>query len=82
MRKRTSNWVGTSPHGRPYRHGAGPVLGRGGARPPADLAELNRLFSAWVETVYHRRAHSETGEAPIERCSRRPAGVAHSRPAA
>jgi putative transposase len=31
------------------------------------LAELNRLFSAWVETVYHRRAHSETGEAPIER---------------
>ena len=37
------------------------------ARPPTDLAELNRLFSAWVETVYHRRAHSETGEAPIER---------------
>jgi putative transposase len=37
------------------------------ARPPADLAELNRLFSAWVETVYHRRAHSETGEAPIDR---------------
>ena len=37
------------------------------ARPPANLAELNRLFSAWVETVYHRRAHSETGEAPIER---------------
>jgi putative transposase len=37
------------------------------ARPPADLAELNRLFSAWVETVYHRREHSETGQAPIER---------------
>jgi putative transposase len=37
------------------------------ARPPADLAELNRLFSAWVETVYHRRAHSETGEAPVDR---------------
>jgi putative transposase len=37
------------------------------ARPPADLAELNRRFSAWVETVYHRRPHSETGEAPIER---------------
>jgi putative transposase len=37
------------------------------ARPPADLAELNRLFSAWVETVYHRRAHSETGQAPIDR---------------
>jgi putative transposase len=37
------------------------------ARLPADVAELNRLFSAWVETVYHRRIHSETGQAPIER---------------
>jgi len=37
------------------------------ARPPADLATLNRLFSAWVETVYHRRRHTETGEAPIDR---------------
>ena len=37
------------------------------ARPPADVAELNRLFSAWVETVYHRRVHTETGEAPINR---------------
>ena len=37
------------------------------ARPPADVAELNRLFSAWVETVYHRRVHTETGEAPIDR---------------
>lgn len=37
------------------------------AQPPANLAELNRLFSAWVETAYHRRAHSETGQAPIER---------------
>ena len=27
----------------------------------ADLVELNRLFAAWVETVYHRRVHSETG---------------------
>jgi putative transposase len=39
------------------------------ARPPADVAELNRLFSAWVETVYHRRVHTETGEAPIDRLS-------------
>jgi putative transposase len=37
------------------------------ARPPPDLAGLNRLFSAWVETVYHRRVHSETREAPIDR---------------
>ena len=32
-----------------------------------ELAELNRLFSAWLEVVYHRRAHSETGQTPIER---------------
>jgi putative transposase len=36
-------------------------------REVADLAELNRLFAAWVEQVYHRRAHSETGQPPIER---------------
>jgi putative transposase len=27
-----------------------------------ELAELNRLFSAWLEVVYHRRVHSETGQ--------------------
>jgi putative transposase len=32
-----------------------------------DLAELNRLFTAWVETVYHRRVHSETAQAPLAR---------------
>jgi putative transposase len=32
-----------------------------------DLAELNRLFQAWTETVYHQAVHSETGEAPIAR---------------
>jgi putative transposase len=37
------------------------------ARLPDTVAELNRLFSAWVETVYHRRVHTETGQAPIER---------------
>jgi len=37
------------------------------ARLPADVAELNRRFAAWVETVYHRRVHTETGEAPIDR---------------
>ncbi|WP_406502695.1 DDE-type integrase/transposase/recombinase [Streptomyces sp. NBC_01602] len=30
------------------------------------LTELNRLFTAWVETVYHRTVHSETGQPPIE----------------
>ena len=32
-----------------------------------ELSELNRLFSAWLEVVYHRRAHSETGETPLAR---------------
>jgi putative transposase len=32
-----------------------------------DLVELNRLFTAWVETVYHRRVHSETGQTPLQR---------------
>ncbi len=31
------------------------------------LEEMNRLFTAWVETVYHRRVHSETGMAPLAR---------------
>jgi len=31
------------------------------------LAELNGLFTAWVEQVYHRRAHTETGMAPLQR---------------
>jgi putative transposase len=37
---------------------------RGGA---GDLEELNRLFGAWVEGVYHHRVHAETGQAPMER---------------
>jgi putative transposase len=36
----------------------------------ADLAEMNRLFQAWLETVYHQAAHSETGEAPLARWAR------------
>ena len=32
-----------------------------------ELSELNRLFSAWLEVVYHRRVHSETGQAPLAR---------------
>ncbi len=39
----------------------------GVVRAIADLAQLNELFAAWVETVYHRREHSETGQAPLER---------------
>ena len=33
----------------------------------ADLDELNRLFIAWVEHVYHRRVHTETGHTPLAR---------------
>jgi putative transposase len=36
----------------------------------ADLAEMNRLFQAWVETTYHQAAHSETGEEPVARWAR------------
>ena len=32
-----------------------------------ELSELNRLFSAWLEVVYHRRTHSETGQTPLDR---------------
>jgi putative transposase len=31
------------------------------------LLELNRLFTGWVETEYHRRVHSETGQTPLDR---------------
>lgn len=31
------------------------------------LLELNRLFTGWVETEYHRRTHSETGQSPLDR---------------
>jgi putative transposase len=35
--------------------------------PPASLDELGQTFQAWVEQVYHRRVHSETGQTPLER---------------
>ncbi|HWM97918.1 MAG TPA: DDE-type integrase/transposase/recombinase, partial [Streptosporangiaceae bacterium] len=41
----------------------------GSGRELADLVQLNTLFTAWVETVYHRRVHSETGQSPIQRWS-------------
>jgi putative transposase len=34
-----------------------------------ELGELNRLFTAWVEQVYHRRPHSETDTPPLTRWS-------------
>ena len=41
----------------------------GSGRELADLVELNTLFTAWVETVYHRRVHTETGQSPMARWS-------------
>jgi putative transposase len=38
-----------------------------GRRVVGSLDELNRLFQAWVEQVYHRTVHSETGMAPLAR---------------
>ncbi|MFF4053969.1 DDE-type integrase/transposase/recombinase [Streptomyces chartreusis] len=32
-----------------------------------DLAEVNRLFTAWVENIYHHRVHSETRQEPLQR---------------
>lgn len=45
------------------------------ARGVADLVELNRLFVAWVETVYHRREHSETRQSPLARLTSAPVPV-------
>lgn len=33
----------------------------------AELDTLNQLSVAWVETVYHQRTHSETGQTPLDR---------------
>ena len=37
---------------------------RGGVQ---HLSELNSLFGAWLEGVYHRTRHSETDQTPLER---------------
>jgi putative transposase len=41
----------------------------GSGRELDDLTQLNSLFTAWAETVYHRRVHTETGQTPLERWS-------------
>lgn len=50
-----------------FRTVRGQFLVELGSRKVADLTEMNRLFSAWVEVVYHRRAHSETKMTPLAR---------------
>jgi len=41
----------------------------GSGRELDDLEQLNTLFTAWVETIYHRREHSETDQTPWDRWS-------------
>jgi putative transposase len=38
----------------------------GSAEPPS-IEELARMLQAWIERVYHRRVHSETGMTPLAR---------------
>jgi transposase InsO family protein len=38
-----------------------------GLTPAAALLELNGLFTAWVESQYHHRVHTETGQTPLAR---------------
>ena len=46
--------------------------------PPGSVEELNRVFTAWVESVYHRATHSEPGQSPLERFH--PSGPVPARP--
>jgi putative transposase len=41
------------------------------------LLELNGLFTAWVESVYHHRVHSETGRTPLQRWNDSWQGLGH-----
>lgn len=36
------------------------------------LADLNQSLLAWLEVVYHRKAHAEIGQAPLERFRHQP----------
>ena len=42
-------------------------LAERGVSPAAALLELNALFTAWVESLYHHQVHSETGQTPLAR---------------
>lgn len=44
----------------------------------ATLAELNESFWAWLELVYHRNVHSETGQSPLERYQAGLSGVSQA----
>jgi transposase InsO family protein len=42
------------------------------------LAQLNQSLLAWLEVVYHRQLHTETGQAPLERYRQDPAPATRS----
>jgi len=42
------------------------------------LPHLNESLLAWLEVVYHRKLHSETGQAPLERYRQDPAPATRS----
>lgn len=44
----------------------------GSGRELEDMTQLNTLFTAWVEKVYHQREHSETKQTPWQRWSSAP----------
>jgi putative transposase len=46
-------------------------LGEVAHHPPGSVEELSRSFTAWVESVYHRATHSETGGAATGALPRR-----------
>jgi putative transposase len=46
------------------------VANTGSGSACSSLADLNRLFTAWLHQRYHRAVHSETGQAPAQRYHR------------
>ncbi|MBS3784107.1 MAG: Mu transposase C-terminal domain-containing protein [Anaerolineae bacterium] len=53
-----------------------PELGSAAALPTSSittLSQINESLLAWLEVVYHRKMHSETGQAPLERFRQDPA---------
>jgi len=43
------------------------AAGNGAGTSVGTLAELNSLFTAWVEQIYHQRVHTETQMPPLQR---------------
>jgi putative transposase len=46
------------------------VANTGSGSACSSLADLNRLFTAWLHQRYHRAVHSETGQTPAQRYHR------------